>query len=196
MSFAERVRGLDQLEIFVNNAGMTKREFTLNPSTGHEEMVQVNYLSLALLTVLMLPILQHKSSSSPGRLVNVNSDVASWAKFKERGSVPLLAALDRKADFDNMDRYYTTKLLGQLFLSELAKRVPPSVAIVNAPNPGLCRSGLQRDFDGTIAGFLFGIFKRLFARTVDIGARSLTDAAVKHGADSHGQFLEDCKIQP
>ncbi|KAK8043495.1 NAD(P)-binding protein [Apiospora rasikravindrae] len=200
-SFANRARGLDRLDIFVNNAGITKKDFLLNRTTGHEEMVQVNYLSLVLLTVLMLPILRDKNkdnASSPGRIVNVNSDVASWAKFQEREGPPpsLLAAVDDRAQFDNMDRYYTTKLLGQFFLAELAKRVPPTVAVVNAPNPGLCRSGLQRDFDGTVAGFLFGVFKRLFARTVDIGARALTDAAVRHGAESHGQFLEDCKIQP
>ncbi|KAK8132257.1 hypothetical protein PG999_000430 [Apiospora kogelbergensis] len=201
-SFVDRTRGLDRLDIFVNNAGMTKRDFALNTETGHETAVQVNYLSLALLTVLMLPTLRDKNqdSASPGRIVNVNSDVASWAKFKERqGLAPgssLLAALDDRSKYDMMDRYYTTKLLGQLFLVELAKRVPPTVAVINAPNPGLCHSGLQRDFDGTIGGFLFVIFKRLFARTPDIGARALTDAALKHGLESHGQYVEDCRIQP
>ncbi|CAJ2508338.1 Uu.00g133640.m01.CDS01 [Anthostomella pinea] len=196
-SFAQRAKGLERLDILVNNAGLTKLSFERNKNTGHEETVQVNYLSLALLTVLLLPTLKQKNSPDrPGRIVMVNSDVASWAKFKEKNSIPLLAALDKESNFDNQDTYYTSKLLCQLFLSELAKRVPPCVAIINAPNPGLCKSGLQREFNGTVAGFLFGIFKNIFARTVSVGARTLIDAAVKHGQESHGQYLEDCKIQP
>lgn len=196
-SFVERVKGLDRLDIFVNNAGVSKLAFEINENTGHEEAIQVNYLSPALLTILILPILKGKNPpSQPGRLVIVNSDVASWPKFKERVSVPLLPALDKKSSFDSQDRYYTSKLLCQFFVSELAKRVPASVAIVNAPNPGLCKSALYREYDGTLAGFLFGIFKGILGRTVSVGARGLTDAAVKHGQECHGQYLEDCRIQP
>lgn len=157
----------------------------------------MNYLSSALLTVLLLPVFKSKNSPErPGRLVLVNSDTASWPKFRERNSVPLLTAFDAESNFDSQDRYFTSKLLGQLFLSELAKRVPPTVAVVNAPNPGLCLTGLQREFEGTVAGFLFGILKKIVARTADVGARNITDAAVNHGTDSHGQYLEDGKIQP
>ncbi|KAI0025626.1 retinol dehydrogenase 12 [Xylariomycetidae sp. FL0641] len=196
-SFAARAKGLERLDIFINNAGLTKRAFTRNPHTRHEETIQVNYLSPALLTILVLPILRAKNAPDhPGRLVNVNSDVAAWAKFQERDSVPLLAALDREDNFDHQDRYWTSKLLGQLFLSELAKRVPATVAVVNAPNPGLSKSDLSREHRGTLGGFLFGLFLAVFARDANVGARALTDAAVKHGPESHGQYLEDGRIQP
>ncbi|KAI0122336.1 retinol dehydrogenase 12 [Daldinia grandis] len=196
-SLAERAKGLDRLDILINNAGVSKLAYERNTSTRHEETVQVNYLSLALVTILFLPIMKEKNlPERPGRIVLVNSDVSSWAKFKERDSVPLIPALDEEPSFLLQERYYTSKLLGQLFLTELAKRVPPTVAIVNAPNPGLCKSGLFREFDGTIGGFLFGIFQSIFARTASVGARGLTDAAVKHGQESHGQYLEDGKVQP
>ncbi|KAK8131614.1 NAD(P)-binding protein [Apiospora sp. TS-2023a] len=207
-AFADRARCLDRLDIFVNNAGIANPDFVLNPSTGHEEMVQVNYLSLALLTVLILEILRDKDRSSPGnrlvswlpgRIVNVSCDGAAWARFQERDGSPtsLLAALDDEKNFDGTDRYYTTKLLGQLFLAELARRVPADVAIVNAPSPGLCQTGLhQRGSDGTtVSGSLFRILKGFFTRTADMGARAITDAAVKHGVESHGRFLEDGEIQ-
>lgn len=195
--FAKRAKGLDRLDIFINNAAVSKAAFEINKNTGHEEGVQVNYLSATLLTVLFLPILKEKNSPErPGRFVTVNSDVAAWAKFKEKDSVPLLAAFDVESNFQNQDRYYTSKLLYQLFLSELTKRVPPTVAIVNAPNPGLCKSSLFREYDGTLGGFIFGIFTKIFGRAIDVGARGLTDAAVKHGPESHGQYLEDGKIQP
>lgn len=197
ITFTERAKKLDRLDIFINNAGLTKRAFELNQKTHHEETMQVNYLSLALLVILFLPILKEKNSPDhPGRIVIVNSDVASWPKFKEQDSIPLLAAYDKPEGFDTQEWYYMSKLLGQLFISELVKRVPATVAIINAPNPGLCRTGLQREFDGSIVGFVFNILKGLLGRPAAIGARSLTDASVNHGRESHGQYLEDGKIQP
>ncbi|KAI1735514.1 retinol dehydrogenase 12 [Xylaria scruposa] len=196
-SFIDRAKRLDRLDIFVNNAGIVKKAFEINKDTNHEETWQINYLSTSLLTILILPILKEKNSpEQPGRLVNVNSDVASWPRFKERNSIPLLTAFDRRSNFNSRDRYYTSKLLCQLFVSELAKRVPATVAVINAPNPGLCSSSLQREFDGTILGFIFGFFKKILARDASTGARVVVDAATKQGRASHGQYLEDCKIQP
>ncbi|KAI1120193.1 retinol dehydrogenase 12 [Nemania abortiva] len=194
-SFVSRLKTLDRLDVFVNNAGLSKLHFELNKSTGHEETVQVNYLSHVLLNILVLPIL-NQNPQKPGRLVSVNSEVASWAKFKEKDAESILAALDTKSNFNNQERYFTSKLLPQFFHVELTKRIPATVAIINLPNPGLCISSLQREADGTVPGFIFGIVKKLIGRTASVGARTLVDAAVHHGPESHGQYLEDCKIQP
>ncbi|KAF6829565.1 short-chain dehydrogenase reductase [Colletotrichum plurivorum] len=196
-AFAERTRNLESLHIVVHNAGLVKTALELNATTGHDEVTQVNYLSAALLTILLLPVIKDKNTpQKPGRFVIVNSDVAAWAKFKEQNSVPLLSAFDKPEFFDPQERYFTSKLLGQLFLSELVKRVPPSVAVVNAANPGLCYgSSLNRDMEG-FAGTVFNIFKRTVGHSTPVGARSLTDAAVNHGLKSHGQYIEDGKIQP
>lgn len=70
------------------------------------------------------------------------------------------------------------------------------MAVVNGPNPGLCRTGLQREFKGTIAGAIFGIFKKILARTSDLGTHCIKDAAINHGNDSYGQYLEDGNIKP
>ncbi|KAK8052685.1 NAD(P)-binding protein [Apiospora saccharicola] len=204
--FADRARCLDRLDILVNNAGIANPDFVINPSTGHEKMVQVNYLSVALLTVLTVGIMRDKRMMNdrgvPGRIVNVSCDGAAWAKFREREGSPgsLLAALDdeKNGAFDGTDRYYTTKLLGQLFLAELARRVPAEVAVVNAPSPGLCQTGLQHrrgSVGGMVAGYVLRIARGLFARTADVGARAITDAAVRHDVETHGRFLEDGEIQ-
>ncbi|KAL7905960.1 hypothetical protein GGI35DRAFT_488183 [Trichoderma velutinum] len=196
-AFAERTKTLERLDIAIHNAGLIKNSFQQNNSTGHEETVQVNYLALALFTLLLLPVLKEKSvSGQPGHLAIVSSDTAAWAAFKERNSEPLLASLDKLESFDTQDRYATSKLLGQMFLTELVKRVPSSVAIVNAPNPGLCKSSLGREMTSPLQKAFMAVFYFLLGREGSVGARAYTDAVVKQGAESHGQYLEDGKVQP
>ncbi|EGR52484.1 uncharacterized protein TRIREDRAFT_54227 [Trichoderma reesei QM6a] len=197
VAFAERTKTLQRLDIAVHNAGLIKKNFEKNKFTGHEETVQVNYLGLALFTLLLIPILEDKNTvEQPGHLVLVSSDTAAWAGFKEKNSVPLLAGFDKPESFKSQDRYATSKLLGQLFLSQLVKRVPLSSTIINAPNPGLCKSSLAREHDGLLDKLLMWAFQSLLGRQASVGARAFTDAAVKQGPESHGQYLEDGKVQP
>lgn len=68
-----------------------------SPFTGHEETIQVNYLSMALLSILLLPTLKVKScATSPGRLTIVGSSQGYNSKFTERGSIPLLKEFDKE----------------------------------------------------------------------------------------------------
>ena len=197
--FAERAHTLERLDIAVLNAGVYKVNLTFNPTTGFEEDVQVNYLSTALLTILLLPVLKaKKSGTTPGRLTIVSSDTAAWAKFDEKTADPLLSAFKATpSNWDMQERYSTSKLLGQLFLSELVKQIPPSVAIVDCANPGFCYgSGLQRDGAGTLLGFVVGVITRIIGRPCSVGARPLTAAAVKFGDEVHGQYVEDNEIRP
>ncbi|TFB01912.1 Short chain dehydrogenase [Trichoderma ghanense] len=197
VAFAERAKTLKRLDIAVHNAGLRKKNYEKNQHTGHEETVQVNYLGLALFTLLLLPILEQKNTvEQPGHLVLVSSDTSAWAEFKEKNSVPLLAGLDKPESFKSQDQYSTSKLLGQLFLSQLVKRVPLSSTIINAPNPGLCKSSLGRDHNSLFERLFIRIFHGLLGRETAVGARAFTDAAVKQGPESHGQYLEDGKVQP
>jgi hypothetical protein len=47
-----------------------------------------------------------------------------------------------------------------------------------------------------MAGAIFGIFKKIFARTSDLGTHCIKDTAINHDNDSYGQYLEDGKIKP
>ncbi|KAI0188069.1 NAD(P)-binding protein [Astrocystis sublimbata] len=142
IAFAARAQTLGRLDIAVLNVGILKQNYqSINahsPSSGggHEETIQVNVISTILLSVLLLPVLRPKTASdaAPGRLVVVTSDVASFAKFKERVSQPLLPSFDDPDSFSSFERYCTSKLLGQLAISELAKRVNPSKVIIT-PQP-------------------------------------------------------------
>lgn len=202
MAFIERTRTLQRLDIVILNVGIMKQTYSV-ASTGHEETIQVNYLSTALLTILLLPILKlnsdegTKESTAPSRIVWVQSDMASWAKFKEKTVTSnLLPTLDKSENFKLPDRYSTSKLLGQLFVNTFTKKTPPSVAIITMPNPGLCyKTGLGVETRG-IAEMIAGWIKRIFGRSASVGARAVIDAAVNHGAEAHGEYLEDCKTQP
>ncbi|KAI0150550.1 NAD(P)-binding protein [Xylariaceae sp. FL1272] len=199
VSFARRAeQTLPSLSIAILNAGINRASFSINPLTGHEDDIQTNYLSCALLTFLLLRVFKQAASGtepsqcSAGRLVLVSSDTAAWAQFTERDKQPLLKALDDgTAKWDKYERYGTSKLLGQLFVSELAKRVPRSLAVVNCANPGLCYSKLHRELSAAVT-----LPIRLIGRSPEIGARALLHAAVKQDERSHGQYVEDGQLRP
>jgi NAD(P)-dependent dehydrogenase (short-subunit alcohol dehydrogenase family) len=205
-SFANRCQGLQNLDIVVLNAGVYRLSRVILLSTGHEEDVQVNYLSTALLALLLLPVLEAKKRhpDQPGRLTFVSTSIAAWSRFRApQDGRPLLSSLDdeqpigsgrKPKSFDHHQQYCTSKLLGQLFLAELTQRVPPSVAIIDCVNPGLCYgSGLSRDGRGTLFGFVAGVVFRLFGRSCVSGAKAIVDAAVCHGDEVHGHFLDNGK---
>lgn len=112
--------------------------------------------------------------------------------FAERDAVPLLAALkNTKAKWDMQERYGTSKLLTQLFMTELARRVPPSVAVVNGASPGHCSgSGLSRDAAGTFLSFPLFVYFGIFGRKAAVGAHVILNAALKQGDESHGEVID------
>ncbi|KAJ5816163.1 Short-chain dehydrogenase/reductase SDR [Penicillium robsamsonii] len=189
-----------RLDIVVLNIGLGNATRVFNPKTDHDEMIQVNYLSTALLAILLLPVVKEKRAAQggPSRITIVSSEVSAWTAFKEKNSFPLLASLDRKiAKVDPLDRMMVSKLLGQFFLSYLASIIPPSVVVINAASPGsVYDSEFNREHDKTFSGAIAKVVMRRLANTAAVGARMITDAAVKHGQETHGEFLSFQKIVP
>jgi NAD(P)-dependent dehydrogenase (short-subunit alcohol dehydrogenase family) len=198
--FVAQAKTLERLDIVILNAGVWRQSEVFNDKTGFEEIVQVNYLSNMLLAILLLPVFQSKKAitGEPGRLVLVSSDTAALTKFSERGTKPLLPHYKNPSKKPDMfQRYATSKLLGQFAVTELSKRVPPSVAIITCPNPGLCHgSGLQRDGADSVVGKVTRVVERIVGRSCETGARTIVDAAVRHGEEVHGHYLENYKIRP
>lgn len=199
-AFVHRVEAnLPMLDIVILNSGIIKVDFGLNPSTGHEEVVQVNYLSTMLLAILLLPALKTKSSpGTPGRLSIIGSGTVYQAKFPNRTRVPLLQSFDEPkiTPWDAGDRYATSKLLGHLFIIKLAGYVNPDDIVVNIVDPGLCKgSGLHRDVHGLVSAVL-SLAKNTAGRTLEDGSSTYIDAAVVKGKESHGCFVMDWEIRP
>ena len=200
VAFAERAKTLHRLDIAVLNAGMCPANRVFNEKTGHDEIIQVNYLSTALLAILLLPVVKATRPNQPAasRITFTSSEVAAWAKFRPGQETPILATLDKKEDgVDTVDKMFVSKLLGQMFLHKLAQRVSASVAVINAASPGSVHdSEFNRELDKTAAGAVAKLVMRRVANTAAVGARMMTDAAVNRGEEVHGQFLSFQKLVP
>ena len=128
-------------------------------------------------------------------LTTVNSEVHGHTTFPEKSSAEIFNKLNDEKTENNKksmtDRYPVSKLLGVFYLRELAERTSKSgqpFVIINFLNPGLCHSELSRD-----SGFFLEIMKFLFARTTEVGSRTLVNATTA-GEASHGQYLSSCAI--
>ena len=188
---------LSRLDIAILNAGVAASKFKLVPSTGHEETMQINYLSTMLLTILLLPILKSKSpTGTPGRLTIVTSMLSMTSKFANKKEVPLLPSFDNKKFFDSVDVYPTSKLLGQLFAWKLTDEVSADDVVSNLVEPGFIKgTALMRDAPIIVKLFL-GLLKITTARTMKVGASTYLDASIVKGKESHGCILMNWGIIP
>ncbi|CZR52829.1 related to short-chain dehydrogenase/reductase family protein, putative [Phialocephala subalpina] len=194
-SLARRAATLPRIDIVILNAGIVKPDFSVVEKTGHEEVIQVNYLSTVLLAILLLPILKTKSASTPGRLTIVNSGTSYRATFENRNAIPLLPSFDDDKDWEGGQRYACSKLLGHLFLVKLIGYISVKDVVVNLVDPGLSKSRLNRDTRGAVKWVMW-LAEGIAGRTMEVGASTYVDAAVVKGAESHGCFVMDWEVKP
>jgi NAD(P)-dependent dehydrogenase (short-subunit alcohol dehydrogenase family) len=196
-AFAAQVKQLDHVDIAILNAGVRKTKLELDPNTGHEETIQVNYISTVLLCILLLPILKQKSTpQQPGRISIVGSGLAFQSKFRNRTASPLLSSFDNPQNFDVLDQYNTSKLLGMMFLWKLDEYVSADDVVVNLVDPGFVNgTSLSRDLSPVVS-VLMAAWKNVAARSLKVGASTYVDAAVLKGKESHGSFIMSWEISP
>jgi len=202
-AFAKKCKtSLSRIDIVILNVGlMAGNQFKASEETAREYSVQVNYISTALLTILLLPILKSSArltTTKPPVLTIVASDAALWGRIKTQG--PVLAQLDRREKYNPMHWYQKSKLLQFLFVSKLAEEVSASDVVINLVNPGLC-SGTAFGQNGgpelgAVASALFKLMELLMARTTADGASIYVDAAVARAEESHGSYVSDWAIKP
>lgn len=195
--FVTRLYTLPRVDIAILNSGLANMGFKTVPSTGHEEVFQVNYLSTALLSCLLIPILKRKSPlDRPGRLTVVNGAISLTAKFENHAERPLLKSFDDPKWFAASDRYSTSKMLCHMFVWQLAEQVSADEVIVNLADPGYVKgTRLARDAP-LFARPLLVAFSQATGRSVKVGASTFLDAAITKGKESHGCFLMGWQIAP
>ncbi|KAF5558960.1 short-chain dehydrogenase reductase family [Fusarium mexicanum] len=196
VAFATNCDILPRIDIVILNAALIKPSFS-RASTGHEITMQVAYLSTALLTILLLPILKAKgarASTRPPVITVIGSDLAYRADTQTTG--PVLEQLDKDQGYSQFVWYARSKLLLTFFLSKLAESIDPNHVLLNMVNPGTTRgTAFLREFSPLLAR-LAGALQYIFARPVDIAATTCLDACLLHGIESHGSFISDWNIKP
>jgi NAD(P)-dependent dehydrogenase (short-subunit alcohol dehydrogenase family) len=193
---------LSQVDIVILNAGLFPAKFAKVASSGHEVAVQVNYLSTALLVLLLVPMLKQLkvksklSMSAPPHITVVTSVTATLAKIANRRARPFLASFDDPKFWDGTERYGSSKLLGQLFLVKLADCVKSSDVIINMVDPGAVKGTKLGSKMPAVLRAIGAALAAVVARPVSRGAATYIDAAVIKGQETHGSFLINCEIAP
>ncbi|RDA93314.1 hypothetical protein CP533_2037 [Ophiocordyceps camponoti-saundersi (nom. inval.)] len=196
-AFVNLCATLPRLDLAILNAGLMKPSFSTLPETENEITLQVNYLSTALLAILLLPVLKSSrvgSSRRPSVLTIVGSDLAYRAEIETHG--PVLPQFNRPERYDRFRWYSASKLLLTLFIAKLADFVDPDLVLVNMVNPGMTSgTNFFREFPFVLLK-LVNFAQWLLARPVRVASSTYVDAAVARGKESHGSFISDWGIKP
>ncbi|KAF8151997.1 hypothetical protein K438DRAFT_1565143 [Mycena galopus ATCC 62051] len=189
------------IDTFVANAAMATRKF-IKTEDGWETALQVNYLSNALLCILLLPhLIKNASPETPSRMIFLSSDGHHFVTGSKLPKVDsILETLSDPVYCTPgvmRNRYDVTKTLLLMFADELAARLPKDspISIMNI-NPGFCHSRLTRETESKLTGrMLVGIFKSVVARSTEEGSRTIVHAVVTPEQKSlHGQYITACQI--
>ncbi|OTA95816.1 hypothetical protein M434DRAFT_28508 [Hypoxylon sp. CO27-5] len=202
---------LDRLDIVVENAGVLSQLYNL--AEGYEWQTKVNVISTWLMALLLLPVLRAtkvkyyrtndsgknddiREGSEVPHLVIVGSNAHFYTKFEARNETSIFEVYKGGSDLTN--RYANTKLMSLFVAREVANRMvknkdKPQV-VLNIVEPGYCRSQLMRE---QALPWYFEILMIVgfatVARTSEQGSRTYLSAATA-GWESHGMYLEDCKL--
>jgi len=133
-ALAERMAGLERIDVLINNAGLVLGERRITPD-GFEHVFALNHLAPFLLTNLLLPEL---TASAPARVVTVTSDAHSAARLD-------LSDPNLERGWDSWRSYANSKLANILFTRELARRLDGTGVTASCAHPGVVRTGFGRE---------------------------------------------------
>lgn len=127
--FAERLKALQRpVAALINNAGTLPRHSSISPN-GYEHTVQVNFLSTALLSLLVFPMI-----IEGGRIIMSTSIT--------RRMVSLPYEFPAVSHFTQIGAFAQSKLALTLFSIYLSTTMKTSKVSVNCVNPGVIKSSM------------------------------------------------------
>lgn len=193
-------KNFERLDLLLINAGGASYALEIL-DTGHDKSVQVNYLSNVLLQLELLPLLEKTATITgrPSRVTWTGSrsyQVTSLNdKPLEKVSKGVLNYFDTTEGRALFVRYGDSKLLGLLFLKELAERYGPEEVIINSCCPHTVRSNMAGAMPWYIRCGAW-LQMRLKGKTPDEAATEILHAALVSGKESHGSLFFDYDIAP
>jgi NAD(P)-dependent dehydrogenase (short-subunit alcohol dehydrogenase family) len=190
---------LPTLDILILNAGIGHLKHNPSP-TGHEETVQVNYLSNALLLAELLPYLNTSAekTGSPTRITWLGSRMhETMTSFPKKSPLDtcdsVLEYMDGEDTVSPLYRYADSKLLCAMFMYSLAPRLDASKIVLNMVCPGMVDTAIS-DFLPIYWRLPVNLVKAVRARSVEAGGWLIVNAAVVAGKESHGRYLRDKEV--
>ncbi|KAM9580547.1 retinol dehydrogenase 12-like [Guaruba guarouba] len=185
-AFARAVlREEPRLDVLVHNAGVTGLPFGVTPE-GLEQTFATNYLGPFLLTNLLLELLK---ASAPARVVTV-------ASFRHRaGTADCRFLTGQRRPRGGDEAYSSSKLMGVLFSTELARRLRGAGVTSNAVSPGVVSTNIMHHFSWAVRA-LFALI-RPFMKSAAQGALSTIYCAVsEEAAGITGKYFNsDCALE-
>ena len=175
------------LDILVNNAGVmyVDQAYTVD---GFEWHYQINYLSHALLTWLMLPALNRAGKLKPSRIVNVSSST-HYAR-----DLFLKDLQSKNSPYSPFHAYAQSKLCVLMltyYLAEwIADRKDQYNVLVNTLHPGVVNTHLYQNVWWVKR---FPKVAQIMFRPAEEGAETVLYAALSTEVESSGHYFEDCR---
>ncbi|OBZ73345.1 WW domain-containing oxidoreductase [Grifola frondosa] len=194
--------GDGKLDCLLLNAGVSMRVYSATKD-GWESTIQVNYLSNALLSILLLPnLIKSSTPEVASRIVFVSSyahyQIKNLDDVKDSSNI-LKTLSDEKYCTERAMRlrYMLSKYLVGVFVRELSARLPsPTPVAVSAINPGFCHSSILRNWEEIfIIKVMLKSYAALFARSTEMGSRTLVHAALDpEERKFHNHYISNCEI--
>ncbi|KAI0409137.1 putative carbonyl reductase [Xylaria palmicola] len=196
-AFVRKVKSeVPELDILLNNGGTNVLKYHKS-ANGHERVMQVNVYTHFLISLGLLPLLISTAErrGSPTHLSFVGSSMQTGHSLLKKPLAPnesVIQHFDDQKTYNAMTRYQDSKFLVNVLVRGLTKAVGeenPKV-IVNHMCPGLVSTGFDKDLPVWLKP-LMALYRRVSARHVSGGARTLVYATAVEGPKSHGQFLSN-----
>jgi retinol dehydrogenase 12 len=204
---------LPRIDCLIQNAGVALLDYTT--AEKDEASITVNLVSPALLSLLLLPMLQ--ASAAIGAAAKAPNPRISIVASEWH----VLVSLPPRAIFDTLNtkpspsqmrqRYNVTKLMQVLFARELAAQLRPSSSstlssssstpetsspypdvAINAVDAGIVRSGILRGLHGW-PYWVMTAMRAPLARNTEHGSRAVVYGAAA-GREAHGLYLGHCRV--
>lgn len=183
-------KSTDRLDVLMNNAGIMATPAGLTKN-GYELQFGTNHMGHALLTKLLLPVLQ-KTAKEQGeaRIVNLSSAAHMWPV---KDGVCLEECKTDMQSTTTFARYGQSKLANILFTKALAKHYPDIKSM--ALHPGVVNTELQRGPAATWPWLAVPLrfFSGILGMTAANGALTQLFAATSKGAKTGTYYVPTAK---
>lgn len=206
LEFANRVdKELPRLGVAALNAGVGTFLYKAS-NDGWEETLQVNVISTAYLSILLLCKLYataYEYVVTP-RLTLTFSGVHAHTKLTKEmlAKRKPIEWLNTEENVKGLPTHYqVSKFLEVFFMQELANRTKrrdngQTKVIVNAIDPGFCHSNLLRNLNSRALTLIMNGFQVIFARSAEVGSRTIVNAGENNNFHTHGKYLANCEVFP